>query len=181
MKKRKPTGMSGGKPRKKKSTAPWLKAIPSTGVHGSGLTQKRLWRLVSDYCRIRDFHRWKVTVDSGEIITDWHDTDAGHYHAYSVCNGMFKFDERNVHAQSRNGNAWGGASAGHRFAEELVRRYGKAYPRFILEQNARFHGTTVNESKVIEKIEDVLAKMAELPEQPDYFQRVMELRDLHTL
>ena len=46
--------------KKSRSLPTWLKAIPESKAHGAGTYQKRLWRLTSDYVRIRDWYEYGV-------------------------------------------------------------------------------------------------------------------------
>ena len=163
------------KPAKKKGMPAWIKAIPESQAHGSGTYQKRLWRLVSDFVRIRDFHSFQGRcVATGAKIGHWRDGNAGHYKSYSVCNGMFKFDESNIHLQSAQSNAWGGMDIGHNFAEELNRR-NKDSVWGIECDNRLYQNTNITTTMVIEKMRDILSKMKDLPEKPEYYARVLLL------
>ena len=173
-KKKKPTGMTGGM-RKKSATPAWVRAIPE-GSHGSGTLQKRLWKLISDYVRIRDWYLYKgKCVATGVKILHWSDGDAGHYKSYSVCNGMYKFDPDNIHLQSKNSNAWGGGDIGYGFGEELKRRYGENYLTLIDEDNLLHKGEQLTSTKIIDMMRDCLHYMADLKEQPEYYKRVVKL------
>lgn len=164
------------KVKKTKSLPKWILAIPISTGHGSGKLQKKLWRLTSDFVRIRDWHKYgKRCVATGTLIERWKDGDAGHYKSYSVCNGMFKFDEMNIHMQSPRSNAWGGMEIGHNFAEELCRRYGENAVWGIECDNRLYARTTINDSLVIDKMKDILSKMKDLPEKPAYYARAIEL------
>lgn len=156
----------------KKKEEAWIKAIPISQAHGSGNLQKKLWRLVSDFVRIRDWHKYGYCVATNQRIDHWKEGQAGHYKSYSVCRGMFKFDEENIHMQSAASNGWGGMDIGYSFGEELKRR------GYDLDALTRKNNTTelkVNDTLVREKMEDIIRKMADLPEQPDYYPRVLEL------
>lgn len=155
----------------------WVKSIPPAQGHGSGDLQKRLWRVVSDYVRIRDFYNYGTCVATGARITDWRNTDAGHYHSYSTCNGMFKFDIWNIHAQSKQSNAWGGQAIGYSFGEELKRRYGETFLDELKEENKKHINEKVDNELVLQEIIDILELMKSLPEQPDYFARVESKRN----
>jgi hypothetical protein len=153
---------------------PWIKAIPESQAHGSGTLQKRLWRLKSDYVRIRDWHNYGRTVDS-RPIDNWRDTQAGHFKPYSKCNGMFKFNEVNIHAQSANKNNWGDYEDWKAYEVELVNRYG---PLIIEEINAMNRDTSLKftDLDVKDEMRRTLDCMSRLPVQPDYYDRVMSLR-----
>lgn len=151
----------------------WIKTIPASTSHGSGILQKKLWHLVSDYTRIRDFYKYGTCVATGKQVY-WKDGDAGHFIPYSLCNGIFKFSEENVFLQSKRSNGFGGASEGYEFAKELERR-GISVDG-LYKKNASYHPPRLTTLMVLEKMEDILDKMADLPEKPDYYERVYNLR-----
>lgn len=155
----------------------WVSAIPQAQGHGSGILQKKLWRLVSDYSRIRDFYLYKRCVATGDIISDWRLSDSGHYIPYSICNGMFKFDIWNVHAQSKKSNAWGGMVDGHNFGEELKRRYGDDFLEELKIENRSHTNEKVDNQLIVQEMSDILELMKSLQEVPDYFERVMKLKN----
>ena len=157
----------------KRSQEAWIKAIPPNPSHGSGTLQKRLWRLVSDYTRIRDWYLYGRCVASGKPLGHWKEGQGGHFIHYSKCNGIFKFSEKNVFLQDAESNAWGGMEIGHAFGAELERR---GIDTDALRAENRDTEKKLNDTLVISKIEDILGKMIELPEKPEYFDRVIELR-----
>lgn len=154
----------------------WVKSIPKSKGHGSGDLQQRLWRIVSDYVRLRDFYTYKKCVATGQYIQDWRDTDAGHFRPYSTCNGMFKFDIWNIHAQSKKSNAWGGMKDGYYFGEELKRRYGEGFLEELEQENRNHVNEKVENYLVVKEMEDILDLFESLPEKPDYYERVQKLR-----
>lgn len=152
----------------------WIRAIPE-GSHGSGTLQKRLWRVTSDYVRIRDWYAYSGRcVASGAYIEHWSQGDAGHWKSYSVCNGLFKFDPINIHLQSKSSNGWGGQEIGHKFGETLKNRY---YPT-ILEQiqlENSMSSLKFSTQEVVDVIRNRLEDLSYLLEQPDYYARVTHL------
>ena len=178
VKKKLPTGMRGGKPKKKPIIPLWIKAIPESDGHGSGTYQKRLWRLISDYVRIRDWYSFdKRCVATGNKIKHWSEGQAGHYKPFTVCWGMYKFDPDNIHMQSAHSNAWGGADDGYGYGLELQRRYGEDYLTLIDEDNLLHKGEQITQTKVVEMMQDCLRYMAKLQEQPKYYKRAIKLLD----
>lgn len=166
------------KPSNKKKTLPsFLKAIPESQAHGSGTFQKRLWKITSDYVRIRDFYAYGVCVATGKRFERWQDSHAGHLKPYSRCNALFKFDTRNIHAQHGNSNKWGNYDTFKDF-EKVVRNRGYDFDTF-LEENRQAEGASLRDSEVLEEIKKRLLLMKELPEKPDYFERAYSL--LNTL
>jgi len=172
--------MATGTPIPKKGEKPivklpaWVKAIPESVAHGSGTLQKRLWHLVSDYVRIRDWHKYKTCIATGKRIEHWQDGQAGHFISYSCCNGMFKFDERNIHMQSAKSNCWGGFSEGAYYEKELIFRHNINLAD-MNKYNLSFQNTKPTNKIVIEKMKYFLLGMMTLKEQPDYFNRAIKL------
>ena len=157
-------------------TPKWVSAIPQSQGHGSGILQKKLWRLVSDYTRIRDWYLYNgKCVATNDYISSWKEGNAGHYFSYSICNGMFKFDIWNVHLQSARSNAWGGQSIGYSFGEELKRRYGDTFLLELEHENRSHISEKCTTELIIQEMLDILELFKTLPEQPDYFDRVMKL------
>ena len=154
-------------------TPKYLKCIPE-GSHGSGSLQKRLWRLTSDFVRIRDWYQWdKKCVATGNNIEHWKLGQAGHLKSYSKCNGLYKFDTRNIHLQSAYSNSFGDRDHWKSYESELVRRYGQKYVDDI-ETDNRDTSLKFTEQDVLERIESIIKEIAKLPEQPAYFTRLME-------
>lgn len=147
----------------------WIKAIPESQSHGSGTYQKRLWKLVSDYVRIRDFYKYGYCAATGTHFERWKDSQAGHLKPYTNCNCLYKFDVRNIHAQHGNSNKFGNYDT-FRDMEKEVKRRGYDWDAFEKENNAE-NGCRLYDSDVVEKMKDVLELMAELPESPYYFVR----------
>lgn len=154
---------------------PWIKAIPESQSHGSGTLQKRLWRLVSDYVRIRDWHAYRgKCVASGAFLPRWQDGNAGHFKPYSRCNGLFKFDPRNIFLQKPQSNILGSYEDWISFEEEILRRTGMN--RHSIDKLNQEYSLKFSNQDVVKQMELMLNRMKALPEQPDYFQRVQSLR-----
>lgn len=166
-------GIAHKAPRIALAKSKWVKAIPE-GSHGSGTLQKRLWRLVSDYCRVRDWYKYNGRcVATGKRIERWQDGDAGHFRPYSICRGIFKFDERNIFLQSKKSNGFGEYDDWIAFEAEVMRRI--VHDKAGMDRLNLATELKLNDSMVIEKMKDILLKMKELPEQPEYYLRVMKL------
>lgn len=153
----------------------WVSSIPhNPKSHGTGNLQKKLWKLVSDYTRIRDWYQYGGRcVATGKYIEHWSMGDPGHYLSYSICNGMFKFDIWNVHLQSKSSNGWGGMADGHAFGEELKRRYGDDFLEELKLENRNHVNEKVENFLVVQEMLDILELMKSLPEQPEYFEKVI--------
>lgn len=162
-------------PKKGKSIPNWIRAIPESQAHGSGTYQKRLWKIVSDYVRIRDWYEYKVCAATGARIEHWSYGQAGHLKPYSKCNALFKFDVRNIHMQSSSSNKWGNWETFKEY-ETVVRNRGYDFDAFVKE-NEQARGASLRDGEVIEHIKKMLIRMEQLPEKPAYFERVVSLME----
>ena len=160
---------------KKGSIPSYLKCVPE-GKHGSGSLQKRLWRLKSDFCRIRDWYKYGgKCVATGKKLPTWNHGQAGHFIGWPKCNGMFKFYERNIHLQSAQSNSWPDRDTWKNFEIELKSRYGREIVEVLEEINRQTPMKITNEM-VLEEIERTIRMIAELPEPPPYFNRLLKNR-----
>lgn len=153
----------------------WIRAIPESQVHGSGTLQKRLWRLTSDYVRIRDWYKFGGRcIATGKYIGHWSEGQAGHFKAYSVCRGIFKFDTRNIHLQSASSNVWNNSDTWFDYAEEIKLRWNLT-KMDIDAKNAATDLKSLRKQDIIIQMHTILSAMEELPEQPDYYPRTAAL------
>jgi hypothetical protein len=167
-------GMTGGKPRETKEVPAWIRAVPhGSRDHGSGPLQKKLWRVTSDFVRIRDWHEYGACAATGKRLEHWRNGQAGHFKAWTKCNAIAKFDTRNIHLQGAQSNSWGDFEDWKTFEAELIRR------GYDLEQfhrdNLALQGAQLKETDVIAKLEETLTNMGALREQPDYYPRAIKL------
>lgn len=151
----------------------WLRAIPESQGHGSGTYQKRLWRLVSDYVRIRDFNNYGYTVD-GKKMHNWRDAQGGHFLEYSICRGMFKFFLGNIFAESAQSNSFKNTLVRDKIEEELRRRYGQDIKQHLKKMN-QISSLDFSNTEVIQQMKFILSLMQDYPEKPDYYERVVNL------
>ena len=159
--------------KKSRSLPTWLKAIPESKAHGAGTYQKRLWRLTSDYVRIRDWYEYGVCAATGVSFEHWSKAHAGHLKPYSNCNGLYKFDVRNIHMQHGYSNKHGNYDTFRDFEKVVVNR-GYDFKKFERE-NQKAAGCSLRDNEVEEAIKFLLKKMKKLPEQPAYFERSYSL------
>lgn len=152
----------------------WLGGIPQ-GTHGSGIAQKKLWKTISDYVRIKDFYKFGTCISCGKKFTHWRDSQCGHFRAYSICRGYSKWETNNLFGQCNQCNtAYDGNLIGKRFAEGIVARYGKQR----LEQLENMTNRPIEkleDSVIVEMTKDIIILMKDLPEQPDYFKKAYDL------
>lgn len=157
---------------------PWVRAIPESTAHGSGTLQKRLWRLTSDYVRIRDWYKFGGRcIATGVYIPHWNQGQAGHLKPWTKCNGIFKYDVQNIHMQSYISNKYGNSDTWYNYEQELKKRWGTV--RSDIENwNRVTNIKSLGVDTLKDKMKMLLIAFANLPEQPDYYQRVKSLLEL---
>jgi len=142
------------KPRKEKrppyKVPAWFKAL-KPGSHGSTPSQKKAWKVVSDYVRERDWNESKYCRDGcGTLIENWKDADCGHYKAWSSCNGLFKYELKNLCMQSSNCNRKSDGVVGHGLALYFMQKYGQKHLGWIEKENEKYRGQKIEEWELVE-------------------------------
>lgn len=151
----------------------WINKIPM-GSHGSTPLQKRWWKLTTDFRRIEDFLRWGTCPSCNKPFTTWEESQGGHYRAYSLCKGYKKFCDKNVFAQCAYCNSRMNEDkfeGGRIFADNIVKRYGQERLDLI---NTYTKGSPekLEVPIIIEKMQEILNKMAFLAIKPDYYDKL---------
>lgn len=153
-----PSKESGSKKKSKRKSQyqvpPWFKSLPSQANHGSNKEQRKLWRLVSETVRLRDYK--KGCVSCGRYFDSWKDAQCGHYRAWSICNGMFKFNLKVLAAQCAHCNMVSDGVIGHRFTETMKERYGDDYPEWVIAENLKHKGEKLDLPTIVAYAEEVL-------------------------
>lgn len=131
----------------------WFFAI-KPGSHGSTPAQKRLWRVVSEFVRQRDFLRYNGRcVSCSHVFGHWKEAQAGHYMPFSICHSWYKFNPENIHAECASCNTAlyrSGAHIGHAFGEELKRRYGPDILTKIAANNQKYRGQKMETWEIVD-------------------------------
>ena len=167
----KQSAVYGGKGTAKRLTAPkkgiskgyqipqWFRSIP-LGSHGNSPTQKRYWKVISDFVRQRDFEKYKGRcVSCDHRFESYKEAQGGHFLPWGACNSYFKFDISNVHAQCSTCNyelKKSHAEVGHAFGEELKRRYGEKHLDWIEKENNKWRGVKLEDHIMVERVEKLL-------------------------
>lgn len=159
--------------RKGKWTPPrWTKSIPKGG-HGSTDMQKRYWKLMSDYIRIKEWYDYGTCVSCNRRLDAWNEGQAAHWKSWGSSNSWGKFNMDNIALSCANCNRLDDGEIGHNFGEELKRRLGEN----ILEEIRAFdnsqRGKKMEEHEICLKMENLVKKFDELDEQPEYYSRVI--------
>lgn len=131
----------------------WFSKLP-TGSHGNTPSQKKAWKVVSDYVRERDWKKYMgfCADGCGTRIEDWHNGDCGHYLAWASCNGLFKYELTNLVLQASNCNRRSDGVIGHGLGEELKRRYNDGHLDWIGLENKKYHGKKIEEWELVEMV-----------------------------
>lgn len=134
------------------SVPKWFKALP-VGSHGNTPSQKKAWKVVSDYVRERDFKKYAgKCVSCFRRLDRWQDGQAAHFRPWSICNGMHKFCTVNLALSCPICNYNSGADVGHEFGEELKRRYGEDVFKVLKEDNENHRGKKIEEWELVEMV-----------------------------
>ncbi len=179
--KRKLGASSLGKPRgrikpRKVKVPDWIKCVPE-GKHGSGSLQKRLWRLKSDFVRIRDWENFGTFIDTGTPIGHWNDAQAGHWRSWAECHGMFKYHEMNIHAQTAKGNSWPTSTTWENYKKNLIERYNQEFFDAIDSSNKNWP-LKITTELVLAEIERTITMLGMATTKPPYWNRLMKLREM---
>lgn len=135
----------------------WFMKI-KPGAHGATPTQKRAWRIVSEYVRKRDFEKYKgKCVSCGKVFVQWEDLQAGHYKPWGSSNSWFKYDLTNINGQCNHCNMNSGADIGFCYGQEMKRRYGKNILAWIEKENEKYRGQKMEEWELVAMCEKLLS------------------------
>lgn len=135
----------------------WFTGIQPLKSHGHGVYQQRLWRVVANHVKQRDFTlRAGRCVSCHRRVSDWTEYQAGHYKAWSVCNGFFKFEPKNIAGQCAFCNLNSDGPTGTEFGEELIRTYGPDHLAWIEKENNRHMGEKLENHKCVELAGELL-------------------------
>lgn len=154
----------------------WTSPIP-LGSHGSKSCslQKKYWKVVSDFVRIRDFYEFGTCIACGKRVNSWKDLQAGHYKSWASCNGFSKWDMNNIFGECAYCNTgFNGNEVGANFKDGILGRYGADRIEYIQNLNKHPIEKITDEFRLIEGIKKTLEMMKDLPEKPDYYEKVIE-------
>lgn len=130
----------------------WFSRLPP-GSHGSTPSQKKAWKVVSDYVRERDFIKYGgKCVSCFRRLDRWQDGQAAHFKPWSTSNGLFKYELLNIHLSCPICNYGSGADVGFAYGEELKRRYGDDIVYVLSDLNAKHRGNKIEEWELVEMV-----------------------------
>ena len=149
----------------------WLGPIPQ-GAHGSNIVQKKYWKLVSDYVRIRDFETYGTCIACG-MRKPLERLQAGHYKSWASCRGYSKWDVLNIFGECDYCNTgFNSNEVGAKFRDNIIKRYGQERMDYI-EALSSYPTEKMEDHVIVEKMKDVLEKMKELKQKPEYYDKVI--------
>lgn len=163
---------------KTSKTAPskrlWYSCIPE-GSHGSTTIQKRLWKLTSDYVRIKEFYKYNGRcVSCRTILYSWQDGQACHWKRWSACNNYMKFYIDNLAFGCATCNNYGDQNTGYNFTVEMKRRHGENFADIIEAKNKLAHGGKLEDYVLEDMMKKLLSDFMLLEEVPDYVKKAYE-------
>lgn len=134
----------------------WFMSIP-LGSHGNNPTQKRYWKVISNFVRQRDFNKYNGRCVSCKVkLERWQDGDAAHFKKYSVCNSYFKFHPDNIALSCKMCNQREDGVVGYNFGKELERRYGDKHIAWIEKENEKYRGQKLENHEIVARVEKLL-------------------------
>jgi len=135
----------------------WFKSLPQSRGHGSSVAQRKLWKLVSDKVRQDEYKKYAgKCVSCHRRLDDWRDGQCAHYKAWSVCNGFFKYETKNMALSCGYCNYVDDGATGHAFGEELKRRYGPDHLEWIDKENEKHRGERLEEIECVRRAAQIL-------------------------
>ena len=153
----------------------WIKSIPQ-GSHGSTSIQKKLWKVVSDFVRIKDFYLNGTTCPGclQNKFGTWKDGQAGHWKSWGASNSYAKYELRNLLMICSNCNRNEDGMIGYRIGEKLKQIYGNDNPVYIDSINNENRGRKLDDIILVDILKMIILSMSKLPEQPDYYKKVVD-------
>ena len=164
----------------------WISPIPQ-GCHGSSIVQKKYWKVVSDYVRIRDYFLYATCISCSRRFSSWQEGQAGHYKAWGSCRGYSKYDTKNIFLQCTICNSSGSVQfvskkdsnvTGGNFKDAIRARHGKKRIDFIASLDS-YPTEKMEDHIIVDKIELLIILMKNLPEKPEYFNSVILKLNAH--
>lgn len=141
----------------------WFSQLPwKSSDHGSNANQRRLWRLVSEYVRQRDFELYGYCAACKTPFTCWQEGQAGHFKAWSRCSGMFKYNEKNLALICAGCNRFGDGVTNANFAVEMQRRHGEDYVEWITAMNLAHKDSRLDTEEIVKYAQEIIRKKATL-------------------
>lgn len=123
----------------------WFNSI-KPGAHGKSLAQKRLWRVISETYREYDYNTFGPNCPCcGIYLERWQDGQLGHWQRYSLCNGWFKYERRNLALICAGCNMSDDAITLWKLGETLKMRYGEDILLWIEQENKASHNKGVKQ------------------------------------
>lgn len=150
----------------------WLGCIPQ-GSHGTGIIQKKYWKVTSDLVRYRDHQKYGTCIACG-LHKPLASLQAGHYKSWAACRGYSKWDTMNIFGECDYCNTgFNGNEVGVKFKEGIIKRYGQERMDYIDKLSA-YPTEKMYDGEIVEKIKDVIYSMRELKEKPPYYEEVIK-------
>lgn len=123
----------------------WFTSI-KVGAHGKTPAQKKLWRVVSETYREHDYNTYGPNCPCcGIHLERWQDGQLGHWQRYSLCNGWFKYERKNLALICAGCNMSDDAITLWKLGETLKMRHGEDILLWIDLENKASHNKGVKQ------------------------------------
>lgn len=131
----------------------WFRSIKA-GSHGSTPAQKKLWRVVSETYRQQDWKKDPRCRTCSTSLASWQDGQCGHYKAFTLCNGWFKYERKNLALQCStcNANFHKDNAIGGYLSDYLKKTYGKNILKWIDTENQKHRGEKIKEWEIVDYV-----------------------------
>ena len=135
----------------------WFTSI-KPGLHGNTPAQKRYWRLVSIAVRVEDYERYGRCVGCSRTFAHWSEAQAGHFKAWSVSYGFFKFERKNLAAICSFCNHISDGPINANFLYEMQRRHGENFKEWIERENLKHKDEKMEVWEIVERAQPLYEK-----------------------
>lgn len=153
----------------------WLGCIPQ-GTHGSSIIQKKYWKVVSDFVRIRDFEKYGTCISCG-LNKPFERIQAGHYKSWASCRGYSKWDTMNIFGECDFCNTgFNSNEVGAKFRDGIIKRYGQERIDYI-ESLSSYPTEKLEDHVIVDKIKSVILDMSTLKAKPDYYEKILNHKE----
>lgn len=135
----------------------WFNSIKG-GAHGQTPAQKKYWRLISIAVRVEDFELYGTCASCYKQFETWGESQAGHWKAWSVCHGFFKYERKNLAGQCAYCNHSADGEVSDNLINTLIQRNGPGTKEWIKSENEKHRGEKMEVWEIVAKAEPLYLK-----------------------
>ena len=132
----------------------WFNSI-KPGSHGNTPAQKRLWRVVAEDLKQREWEEYPNCRGCGKPLNHWNEGHAAHFKRFSLCNSWFKFEAKNLCLTCPACNFIDDGPVYYAIGEYLTEKYGPDHLQWIETENAKYRGVKMQTWDIVKKVEEI--------------------------